>query len=209
MASKKSGAKKAAAPAAATTDAKLAEKRGRKWTVVRPEVLLTTFRSQTAKFANLQRVNGVLAGLYALQALFILIFGHAGKAPVTLNYLTSDPLQTAAQHKTVLTLASHHWFDVNLLALLVGALLLAAVFHALLAAVLLKRYEDALSQKLFDLRWWAYGLIGGLMLVLVALVSGMADVAVLAGLLGLGVVAALGALAVEANQKIWPWGLFG
>jgi len=180
----------------------------RKFAVVRPNVLITTFTSHAAKFVNLQRVNFALAGLYALQALFVLMFGHAAKAPVTLNYLTSDALQTAAQHKTVLTLASHRWFDANLLALVVTVLLLAAAVHVLLATVLLKRYEDALTKQTHDVRWAGYALAGGLLLVTVGLVLGVADVAVLVALFGLCVVMAMGAMAVEANKRLSPWSLF-
>jgi hypothetical protein len=177
--------------------------------IVRPSVIATTFSSRSEKYFRLQRTNGVLAGLYGVQALLIMIFGHTARVPVVAQYLQRDPLQSSAQKHSVLLPATHHLGEVNLLTLLVVVLLLAAAFHGLLATALRARYEVGLAKKMQDLRWWGYALIGGLMVVLTALVLGISDSAVLVMLFGLCVVMALGALAIEANGRLWPWGLFG
>jgi hypothetical protein len=189
------------------TQKKMGAKRA--FAIVRPSVIATTFSARSVKYFRLQRINGVLAGLYLLQAGLIVVLGQSAKVPVTLSYLASDPLASAAVHKTVWTLASHRWFDVDLLTLVVTMLVALAVFHGALATLLRDRYERGLANKLQDLRWFAYAVIGGLAVVITALVVGVSDIALLLVLFGLAVLLALGALAVEANAKLWPWILFG
>lgn len=181
---------------------------GRKFAVVRPAVIATTFGGRSEKYAPLQRLNLMLAAAYGLQAVAVVLFGHGAWRPVTLQYLAQDPLQSAAQHHSVLTLASHRWWDMNIGVLLVLILVLAAVLHGLLATTLRVRYERALAGRLHDLRWFGYGLIGGLSVLVAAMLAGVADAAVLLMLLGATVAASLGAMAVEANRRFWPWALF-
>jgi hypothetical protein len=176
--------------------------------IVRPSVIATTFSARSIKYFRLQRTNGVLAGLYLVQATLIAILGHSAKVPVTLSYLASDPLASAAEHKNVLAFATHSWFDANLLALVVTMLLLAAIFHGLLATVLRARYENGMAKKLQDLRWGGYALIGGLAMIITSLVVGVSDAGLLFALFGLVVLMALGAMAIEANARLWPWVLF-
>lgn len=180
----------------------------KKLAVVRPSVIATTFSGRSEKFLKQQRINLVLSGLYLLQAILITIFGHSAVAPVTLQYLATDPLQSAAQHTNVLTLATHRWFDLNLHCIVVLALLLAALGHLLFATALRARYEQALSRRLQDMRWLAGAIIASLLVVAVAVRLGISDAGVLAALIGVTILNGLGALAVEANQKLWPWGLF-
>jgi hypothetical protein len=181
----------------------------RAFAIVRPSVIATTFSARSEKYFRLQRTNAILAGLYLVQALLIGILGRSAPVPVTLNYLAGDPLASAAEHTTVWTLASHHWFDANLLTLVVLMLVLGAVFHGALATVLRDRYERGMTDKLQDLRWGGYAVIGGVALIITALVLGVGDFALLVTLFGLTILMALGAMAVEANAKLWPWILFG
>jgi hypothetical protein len=181
----------------------------KKLAIVRPSIIATTFSGRSVKFLKQQRLNAVLAALYATQAAVLLIFGHNAKQPVTLNYLASDPLQTAAQHKVVTLTASHHWFDVDVRTIVVLFLVVAAVSHLLFATVLRVRYEQSLTRSVNGLRWLSAGIISGLLAVAVALLSGATDAAILCTLLGLGGAVALGMFAVEANQKLRPWALFG
>jgi hypothetical protein len=177
----------------------------RKLAIVRPSVIATTFSSRSIKYAKLQNLNFGAAAAYAGQALLLLLIGHSTKLPVTFSYIATDPLQTAAQGRAVLATASHHWLDANVRMMLIGVLLLAAVFHLAFATVARERYERALGSKMNDLRWWLAALTGGVLAVLLGMLVGMTDVAVLAALFGLSILAWLGMLAIEANQRLWPW----
>jgi hypothetical protein len=180
----------------------------KKLAIVRPSVIATTFSERSVKFLKQQRLNLFAAGLYVLQALLVLIFAKGVSQPVMLHYWANDPLQSAAQHRTVLTSATHHWFDVRLSVLLAAALLVPAMCHLAFGAIARERYEQSLGKKLNDLRWLAGGIIGGLQAVTVAMVFGVNDVALLVAILASGLGIALGLMAIEANQRFWPWSLF-
>ncbi|HSX42548.1 MAG TPA: hypothetical protein VLF59_00495 [Candidatus Saccharimonadales bacterium] len=180
----------------------------RSFNIVRPDVIIKTFSSRSVKFVKLQQMHFGLSAVYLLQAVLLVVFGHTQWLPVSLDYLGADPLQSAAQGHTVLTLSAHRWFDVSLLTWLTIVLVVAAVIHALVATVLREWYEKVVQGQLNDIRWWAIGVLGGMAAVFVALILGVSDAALLAALFGLSVIMALGALAVEANKRLWPWVLF-
>jgi uncharacterized membrane protein (UPF0136 family) len=180
----------------------------KKLVVVRPSVIATTFSGRSEKFLKQQRLNFVLAALYAVQAIVIAFVGSTANYSIWFHFWAVDPLQTTAQHHTVLTSASHWWFDLNLHFVIVLVLLFAAAGHLLFATALRARYEQALSRRLQDMRWLAGTIIASLLLVAAALLLGVNDAGLLAALIGITVLNGLGTLAVEANQKLWPWGLF-
>jgi hypothetical protein len=178
-------------------------------TIIRPTTIATTFSGRSLRLTVIQRLNLIVAGLYVVQALLLAMFGHGTRVPVTLNYLASDPLQSAAQNHTVLTLAAHHWFAVHVLMLVAAGLVLAALARVLAATVYRLRYESAMTAGRDEFRAAGYAVGGGVALVLVALLFGAADAAVLVAIIALCVVMALGSLAVQTNKRVWPWGVFG
>ena len=179
-----------------------------KFAIVRPAIIITTFSSRSVKFAKQQRLNAMFAGLYVIQALALLVLGKSAAAPLHIAYLANDPLQSAAQHHTVLVLAQHRLFDVSLLGLLVTLLFASAVFHALLATALRARYERSLASGLNDLRWTGFAVLGSVLTLVVSLVLGIADVAVLVSVIALCILICFGAMAIEANKRFWPWSVF-
>lgn len=179
-----------------------------KLAIVRPSVIATTFSARSTKFAKQQRLNAIMAGVYAVQAIALLVIGRSASAPVSVSYLAKDPLQSAALHRPVFMLAQHHLFDISLLALLVTLLLGWAVFHVLLATVFRERYERGLAAQLNDLRWTGIGVLGALLTLVAGFALGVSDIAIAVAIVALCVLMAYGAMAVEANKKFWPWSIF-
>lgn len=180
----------------------------KKLAIVRPSVIATTFSGRSEKFLKQQRLNFVFAALYAVEAITIAFAGSTANYSVWLHFWAADPLQTAAQQQTVLTAASHRWFDLDVHTVVVLALLLAAIGHLLFATALRTRYEQALSKRLQDMRWLAGVVIASLLLVAAALLIGVNDAGLLVAFIGITILNGLGTLVVEAKQKIWPWGVF-
>lgn len=168
-----------------TTTRKAAAKK--KPDVVRPEVVDVTFDGPQAKGAGLRTWNLVAAGVFAVQAVLLWIISTGHALPVSLNYLTTDPLQTAAQGKTVLTPAAHQWFTLNILYLVVLSLFVAAIVHLLVATYYRPQYETGLERGTHPLRWWGYAVSESLLLVTVGLLVGVQDVTVLLALVSLSV----------------------
>lgn len=176
----------------------------------RTQGLKTVVSASTSVPAGSLRIwNLVAAGLYALQGILILLLATAKALPVTVNYLTSDPLQTAAQGKPVSALAAHHLFDLNVVYLLVAAFFVAAVFHLLLATRCRSFYEAGLARHMNRWRWAMYAIVESLVLISIGLLAGVQDAAVLVALVAASVVKNLTGLAIErdadtrlTNQKL-------
>ena len=134
--------------------------------------------AQTGKsknFAMLNKWNLALAIVFAAQAVIILILSKTVTLPVVTHYLAPDTLASQAAGHTVLALAVHHLFDVNLAYLVAAFLLVSAAFHAVIATKERTHYEADLKQGVNGLRWLDYGLSAGIMLVTIGLLNGVYD----------------------------------
>lgn len=150
---------------------------------------------------SLRTWNLVLAALFVVQGI-IFVLGSSGRGyPVAANFLTLDPLQTAAQSKSVLTPALQHLFDVNLMYLVGAMLLVAALVRLLLATRWRSGYESALQARANPYRWGELLVTNGLLLLVVAMLVGVQDVALLLALVGLNALASLGWWLAEARRK--------
>jgi hypothetical protein len=135
--------------------------------------------------ASLRMWHAALAVIFGLQGIFFLILSTGRSYPVVINFLTTDPLQTAAQNKPVLTAAWHHLFDLNLVVLVGAMLLVAALFHLLVATVWQSRSEAELQTGGSRLRWTQFAVTGSLLILAVALLAGVQDFTLLLSLVAL------------------------
>jgi hypothetical protein len=162
------------------------------------EVKQTT---QTTSAASLNRWNRWLTGLYVVQSLVIALLATAQAFPVQTSYLTSDPIASDVSGGSVVGVATAHLLDINLMHLVVAFLLVAAIAHALVATVYRSQYEADLKKRLNKLRWIEYAVSGGVALVAVALLGGIADIATLLVIFVLTVITALAGLAMETYNQ--------
>lgn len=168
--------------------------------VVRPHILAATFRGTGDKLANLRAWNYAMAVIFLVQAVLIVALSKSVSLPVNFSYVTTDPLQSAAQGKTVLALATRHWFDVNVVYLLAIVFILAAIMHILAATQGRHRYEADLQAGRNELRWLEYTVTSSLMLAVLALLVGVQDAMLLLAVLALGAAFHLGALLAERRS---------
>lgn len=113
--------------------------------------------------------------------------------PVYIAHLTTDPLQSALQHVTVMAPAVHQLFMLNITYLAAALCFLAALFHLLRGSVLRKRYEVVPGQPARILLHPVQMTIElGVVLAMLGLLGGIYDAAsflllfVIAVLFGLG-----------------------
>lgn len=150
---------------------------------------------------SLRTWNLVLAALFVVQGI-IFVLGSSGRGyPLSANFLTPDPLQTAVQSKAVLTPALHHLFDINLVYIVGAMLLVAALMRLLLATRWRTGYEAALQTRANPYRWGELLVTNGPVLLVVAMLVGVQDVALLLALLGLNALASLGWWLAEVQRK--------
>ncbi len=144
--------------------------------------------------------NMLFAGVYVLQAVVLLVLAKAYSVSVNVLFLNSDSLQSHVTGQSVVSLATHRLFDVNLVWVLLLMLVAAAIVHGLAATKLRKCYDDDMKRGVNTFRAVEGAVSTALMMIAVGLVVGLRDIAAL--VLVAGVTVAMYVLAfVLQSQK--------
>lgn len=129
------------------------------------------------RFRSLRRYNVIAAVFHAVQATAVVVLSNDFTLPVTGTYLNGPP-GTPNGDQVVL-------FDLPLGPSVAGFFALSALFHAIVASPwFFARYTAGLTQSHNYFRWVEYSLSSTLMIVLIAQITGMTDVAALLGIAG-------------------------
>lgn len=150
---------------------------------------------------GLRKFNLAMAGLHAVQALAVWILSDPDRGVwgVTTSHLTLSSESTI--DKPVLESATHSVFDINLAYLVVAFFLLSAVAHLFVATVYRKRYETNLRLGINKVRWIEYAFSASTMMLAIALLSGIYDLASLVMIFGLTAIMNLMGLAMELYNQ--------
>ena len=123
---------------------------------------------------GLRRFNAGLGVLHLVQGIAMLVLASAFSLPVTSSFLQLDP----ASEKLVAV--ADELFRVQIGPLVAGFLLLSAAAHLALASPALRRwYEHHVSRGINPARWIEYSLSSSVMIVVIALLAGIYDIAAL------------------------------
>ncbi len=138
-------------------------------------------RPKRTKISNqyLHKFNLVMAALHAVQGIVVLVIAKSASLPVITAYLTTDELASAAANKPVLAQAARELFTVNLAYLVALFFFISALAHLLTATRLRKLYEKDLKKGLNRIRWIEYGFSASTMMVAIAMLSGVYELALL------------------------------
>ena len=126
--------------------------------------------------SSLRRANVGAAVLHAVQAGAVLALATDFALPVTASYMAGPP-GTPAQDPVVL-------FDIPTGLAVAGFLALSALAHLLVCTAWWQRYVADLGRQRNPARWVEYSLSSSLMIVLIAQLVGISDVAALVALFG-------------------------
>ena len=125
---------------------------------------------------RLRRGNVAAATLHAVQAVAVVALASDFALPVTASYLAGPP-GTTPEDQVVL-------FDLPTGLAVAGFLALSALAHLIVATVWWPRYVADLGRQRNPARWVEYSLSASLMIVLIAQLVGISDVAALLALFG-------------------------
>jgi hypothetical protein len=144
----------------------------------------TTTTSHTTstddQFRGLRRYNLVAAAVHAAQAIAVLALSNGFKLPVTASYLQGPPGTPPTARVTL--------FDIRVAWGVAGFLALSAVAHLVVASpTFFPRYVRGLRQHHNTFRWVEYSLSASIMIVLIAQIVGISDVAALMAIFGVNV----------------------
>ena len=125
---------------------------------------------------SLRKANAGAAVLHAVQAVAVLALATDFTLPVTASYLAGPP-GTPPLDRQVL-------FDIPTGAAVAGFLALSALAHLIVCTAWWQRYVVDLGRQRNPARWVEYSLSSSLMIVLIAQLVGISDVAALVALFG-------------------------
>jgi hypothetical protein len=154
--------------------------------------------------ASLRRWNIGLGLVHAIQAVAVLALATAFALPVTATFMEGPP-GTAAGAPTTL-------FEVSVAWGVAIFLLLSAAFHWLVAAPgVFERYTAGLAAEHNYFRWAEYSLSSSVMIVLIAMLTGISDVAALIAIFAVNAAMIfLGAVQERYERpggSLWPFWL--
>ncbi len=130
----------------------------------------------TDQFDKLRMMNLVVGLIHLVQAIFMLAISNDFTLPVTRSFLTDAPGSDPSVAKA---------FDVPLGPLVALFLFLAAIDHLLVASPVLNGwYNRLLKRERNDIRWIEYSISASLMVVLIAMITGVNDLGALIAIAG-------------------------
>ena len=134
----------------------------------------------------LRRDNAVAAVVHLLQAIAVLALATNFALPVTAAYLVGPPGTPASDPARL--------FDIPTAAMVAAFLALSSVAHLLVCTAWWRRYLADLDRHRNPARWVEYSVSSSLMIVLIAQLVGISDVAALLALFG-----------VNASMILFGW----
>ena len=143
---------------------------------------------------SLRTWNAFLAVAHAAQGVAILLLANDATIPITWSYIDGPPATGAQQTDTL--------YDLPFGPAVAAFLFLAAIDHGLMAAPrVVDWYEGNLATETNPARWWEYSVSASLMVVLIAMLTGIRDVGALIALFGANAAMILFGLVMERVNR--------
>jgi hypothetical protein len=165
--------------------------------------MVATVEVNDATASRLRMWNWLLGGLHAAQGIVVVVLATSFALPVTASFMEGPPGTEPAEPATLFSL-SVAWG-------VAAFLFLSAFFHWLIASVGFRRYRDQLSRGQNQFRWIEYSLSSSIMIVLIAMLTGISDIAALVALFGVNAgMIFFGAVQEryeEPGGSLWPFWL--
>jgi len=131
----------------------------------------------SAAIARLRGYNLVAGGAHLIQGILILVLANDFALPVTASYMTGPPGDTAPREVVQL-------FDLRTAWVIAAFFFCSAVAHFAVAGPGWTRYASDLLRNRNPYRWIEYSVSSSLMIVVIAQLTGIEDVAALVALVG-------------------------
>ena len=126
---------------------------------------------------RLRRYNLAAATLHAAQAIAVVVFANTFSLPVRASYMTGPPGPGVGTRTVTL-------FDLRFAWAIAAFFALSAVAHLVIAWPAWGSYQAQLAEHRNPYRWLEYSLSASIMIVLIAMLVGISDVAALVALVG-------------------------
>ncbi len=148
------------------------------------------------KFKKLKAFNLVMGFLHLIQATLMLILSNDFTLPVTRSYLEFNPA-TQTLNPAVSTV-----FELPIGPMVASFLFLSAIAHFLIATVLYDRYKEGLTKGMNKYRWYEYSVSASVMIVLIAMLTGIYDLGTLLLIFFINAMMILFGLRMEVHNQL-------
>jgi len=146
---------------------------------------------------SLRRWNSVAAVIHFSQAVLMLVILQGS------NFgLSFTRLEFNEQAETLTPVAEFLDIEFEVGLLVVAFLFLSALAHTIIATVLYGRYKDHLANGTNPYRWYEYSISASVMIVVIAALSGIADIGVLLSVFALTALMNLFGLLMEEQNNV-------
>ncbi|MDW5562926.1 MAG: heliorhodopsin HeR [Methanomassiliicoccus sp.] len=164
--------------------------------------------TEEMKFKRLRRFNAVMAVVHLVQALLILVLANNTSQPIYSYFLKFDPATQSLISQQQLM------FDLLLGPMVALFLFISAFDHFLLAGPLYKWYVAGLKENHNYARWYEYAISSSVMIVVIAVLCGVRDIAAIIPLFAINSVMNLFGLMMEKHNQVtkktdWTSYIFG
>ena len=154
----------------------------------------TDTQNPEARYRRLRIYNGVMGLFHALQGLVILVIANSFALPVTATFMEGPP---GADPPSLDTL-----FDVRFAWGVAAFLFLSAIAHwVIITPGVYSWYKKNLERSRNYARWIEYSISSSVMVVLIAMLTGISDVAALGGIFGVNAAMILFGLVQEHYEE--------
>lgn len=152
-------------------------------------------------YQKLLRLNRIATVLHLVQAVAVLVLANDFALPVTSFFWNDVP------NNSLDIARLDRMFDVSIAWAAAVFLLLSALFHGIVATVGRSKYESEIAQQQNRFRWVEYSISSTVMILSIALVFGIGDIAGLIGIAGANIAMILFGWIMEVvnrpGQKVW------
>jgi hypothetical protein len=142
-----------------------------------------------SKLSRLRRLNLIATVFFAAQVVILLLISEPARLPVIGSFLTDAPGSGM--------FGSTNIVDLRIDLVVALFLLLAAVDHFAVGTFARRWYEGNVTRGMNPARWWEYSISASLMVVLIAMLSGVSNVTALIALFGVNASMILFGLVME------------
>ena len=133
--------------------------------------------NQASRLARLRPYNLVAGSVHLAQAVAIVVLANGFSLPVRATYMTGPPGPTVGRQAVTLFNLSFAWAIAAFFAL-------SAIAHFCISGPGWRSYQAQLLKTRNPYRWLEYSLSASIMIVLIAMLVGISDIAALVGLVG-------------------------
>ena len=135
-----------------------------------------TTKSTNNSAIPFKRVHVIGVVVYLLLAIAAVVFMKNTSYQLTLGYLVKDTLLSNKTGTPVFGPAAHVVWDIQLRYAVAAIMVLSAIVPLLYLTKLKDRYQQSLNKRVSLWRWLDLGIIFGLIIEVVALLSGLSDI---------------------------------